>query len=389
MPLIVNGVEIENLIVINSNTGEQVEIDKFQDSLGNIIFEKGSNVLAFQVHIKPYTSGETLGTDAIVIGITHQGSTGNYTLDYNYDFDIDWGDGTVEHYDNDKIIANLNSNAFNGISHTYPAVDAYYDIVITGLFEQGKIQTGQLTALNNALTKITSFNSSLKTLESMFSNCKIDSDTTITLPVINAPDCISAKNMFSSTDAKAFSDARKLGKIILPNGVFAKLKKCTNFYGVFQSDADYDDGSKINDLKLEIQGKIFPESVEDLTNAFRHCKIVSKIPDDFLYDLPNITTLAGCFWATDNSGFTLPDRFMPKDMSKVTDMNWFMAIESTNGDDNGSTTYHYPALFYGKMEEVWNRSDLTSLTVSDTIFYNTTTLDNYNEIPADWGGGGA
>lgn len=40
MPLIVNGVEIENLIVINTATGEQVEIETLQDQLGNILFQK-------------------------------------------------------------------------------------------------------------------------------------------------------------------------------------------------------------------------------------------------------------------------------------------------------------------------------------------------------------
>lgn len=40
MPLIVNGVEIENLIVINTATGEQVDIETLQDNLGNILFQK-------------------------------------------------------------------------------------------------------------------------------------------------------------------------------------------------------------------------------------------------------------------------------------------------------------------------------------------------------------
>lgn len=40
MPLIVNGVEIENLIVINTATGEQVDIETLQDQNGNILFQK-------------------------------------------------------------------------------------------------------------------------------------------------------------------------------------------------------------------------------------------------------------------------------------------------------------------------------------------------------------
>lgn len=40
MPLIINGVEIENLIVVKSDTGEQVEIETLQDQLGNILFQK-------------------------------------------------------------------------------------------------------------------------------------------------------------------------------------------------------------------------------------------------------------------------------------------------------------------------------------------------------------
>ena len=40
MPLIINGVEIENLIVINTATGEQVDIETLQDQMGNILFQK-------------------------------------------------------------------------------------------------------------------------------------------------------------------------------------------------------------------------------------------------------------------------------------------------------------------------------------------------------------
>lgn len=44
MSLIVNGTEIENVIVIRRATGESVEIEKLQDQNGNIIFEKVSAV---------------------------------------------------------------------------------------------------------------------------------------------------------------------------------------------------------------------------------------------------------------------------------------------------------------------------------------------------------
>lgn len=40
MSLIVNGVSIENLIVINSKTGEQIDVETLQEPLGNIIFQK-------------------------------------------------------------------------------------------------------------------------------------------------------------------------------------------------------------------------------------------------------------------------------------------------------------------------------------------------------------
>ena len=44
MSLIVNGTEIENVIVIRRATGESVEIEKLQDQNGNVIFEKVSAV---------------------------------------------------------------------------------------------------------------------------------------------------------------------------------------------------------------------------------------------------------------------------------------------------------------------------------------------------------
>lgn len=40
MSLIVSGVSIENLIVINSKTGEQVDVETLQEPLGNILFQK-------------------------------------------------------------------------------------------------------------------------------------------------------------------------------------------------------------------------------------------------------------------------------------------------------------------------------------------------------------
>lgn len=45
MSLIVNGTEIENVVVIKRATGESVEIEKLQDQNGNVIFEKISAII--------------------------------------------------------------------------------------------------------------------------------------------------------------------------------------------------------------------------------------------------------------------------------------------------------------------------------------------------------
>lgn len=107
MPLIVNGVEIENLIVINTATGEQVEIDKFQDNLGNVIFEKISLkglILNISLTSEKYMSPT----------LKFEKSTDSVTT-------IDWGDGTSE---------TTSTAGANAIKHTYSSLGDY-DITIS------------------------------------------------------------------------------------------------------------------------------------------------------------------------------------------------------------------------------------------------------------------
>lgn len=107
MPLIVNGVEIENLIVINSETGEQVEIDKFQNSLGNVIFEK--NTLKDLILNISLTSESYMSPT-----LKFEKSTDSVTT-------IDWGDGTSE---------TTSTAGANAIKHTYSSL-GNYDIIIS------------------------------------------------------------------------------------------------------------------------------------------------------------------------------------------------------------------------------------------------------------------
>lgn len=102
MPLIVNGVEIENLIVINTATGEQVEIDKFQDSLGNVIFEK--------ISLKDLILNISLTSESYMSPtLKFEKSTDSVTT-------IDWGDGTSE---------TTSTAGANAINHTYSSLGDY------------------------------------------------------------------------------------------------------------------------------------------------------------------------------------------------------------------------------------------------------------------------
>lgn len=110
MALIVNGTEVENIIVIKKESGEVVELDKFQDENGNIIWEKLS-----AVDVIFYLDCGTGDTRVNVDINFYKNNDGVNT--------IDWGDGTIEE------ITEVDTDTY--VTHQYPS-KSVYEIVISG-----------------------------------------------------------------------------------------------------------------------------------------------------------------------------------------------------------------------------------------------------------------
>lgn len=132
MAVIVNGIKIENIIVVDSSTGNTIPLDLFQDSNGNVLWEKAkaSDVfnytgldangnmegqLAFDGTIVAYAIGKptitiTTAEDGTQSeNITYKGCNGYNNEYYNYDFNHYFAQTSVEPAtyvsENDRIIS--------------------------------------------------------------------------------------------------------------------------------------------------------------------------------------------------------------------------------------------------------------------------------------------
>lgn len=137
MALIVNGTEIENVIVIRKTSGESVEIEQLQDTQGNVIWELNKN------------SDVIIGISVLDVSVAPQISLGVYKLDENPNT-IDWGDGTIE----PLTPTNVSAYEFGTMNHTY-AQNGDYDIKISG---KGLIKLGTYGTANDVATRAGIFN---------------------------------------------------------------------------------------------------------------------------------------------------------------------------------------------------------------------------------------
>ena len=110
MSLIVNGTEIENVIVVKSATGERVELEKFQDQNGNVIWE-------LEQELKEVIIGLDVG-----VATADPDTTLRFKKNDDGDITIDWGDGTID---------TITDSSVTSVSHDY-AENKFYEIVISG-----------------------------------------------------------------------------------------------------------------------------------------------------------------------------------------------------------------------------------------------------------------
>lgn len=332
-------------------------------------------------------------------GLTLRFST---TVTYLHDFTVDWGDGTIEQH-NDETLSNLAVSGLNyiDVKHSFPAgneqkADTIFTVKIKGVCEQVSVVSGSAkgyfsTETNSetiytGLYDILNINGTTKSMTDMFKDCAMidynNKNIIIALPKFNTPNCTSISGMFRYKDQnKNENPYIKRGVTIkIPDDCFRELTSCNSFEYMFYQDRDYDDKTSKSSINVSIGKNIFPDNVVSVQSMFQDCDIVSSIPEKLFYNLESLENMSYCFRGSDNTGFVLPSIWLPKNMSNVSTFEGFMGI-------TGNSDKRY-AKFYGTMENVWDRTDVNDLSLHGTTFEGAITLDNYNEIPSDWGGGG-
>jgi hypothetical protein len=377
----VQSVDLGNTSFVNFNNNEVRNLQLNGTTIWQKSIEK--ELLSFTIETTTVLVTTTTESSLATIGCSLVFDNQNY----NYDFALDWGDGVVENYTTQSL--GETSNAIS-IRHDYPAIKegtlTQYTINIKGLCEYVKVATNtsvtgtsSINRKSSVLIGVHNINDTAKSMEEMFADCLVLEDTTILLPRFVAPLCTTAEKLFGYEDIKSGTNQLKNGTFIVPDNCFIDMPICTNFAMCFGQgrDADDDNIKAISTIKL---GKnIFPASTTNLREAFVDCVIASPIPEDFLYNLTNLTNLEKTFGGIDNTGYVLPSRWFPANMSSITNMfSCFGGI----GD-----IYKRYAKIYGVMENIWDRADLNANLDSADCFLGASTLDNYNEIPSSWGGG--
>ena len=128
MSLIVNGTEIENVIVVKRATGESVEVEKLQDQNGNVIWE-------LEQGLREVIIGLNVG-----IATADPDTTLKFKKNDDGDITIDWGDGTVD---------TVTDSSITSFDHFY-AENKFYEVVIsgTGTLKYLGVKGGSTTSIN-------------------------------------------------------------------------------------------------------------------------------------------------------------------------------------------------------------------------------------------------
>lgn len=166
---------------------------------------------------------------------------------------------------------------------------------------------------------------------------------------------------FSST----FHDCTSLGGI--GAGLFDNCTGVTSFLNLFY---------RCTNLSGSIPTDLFRYNPDVTTfgSTFYGCTSLSgTIPEDLFYYNSAVTSYNGTFRGVGN--LQLPTRlFNLSNLSVVTNFS-YLYYHSTSSQSNIGTT-----------QDIWNYT--TGATITNA-FINNSSLDNWLDIPAAWGGGGA
>lgn len=292
---------------------------------------------------------------------------------YEYDFDIDWGDGTIETHTTSSL------TDLTSISHTYVDATTYTitisrkwaNIIFTDFWK---------------IESIVQWGNGWETLEGVFAELNLGTVTGETRTYMSFPifpenkKVLSASKMFNS---KLSSSSKALS---IPNGFFKNLTRCVNFSECFCAVRDKSI-SLTNYLKID--GQIFPDCAGDLSACFAGCNLIdieNKIPEDLLYNITGVTTMKNIFSASNtyehSFEYILPTRWFPKNLSNCLNFNNLFTIESTY-DAEGKG---YVDRITGTMENIWNRSDINANAEKSFSMCNLGSVSNYDSgIPISWG----
>ena len=218
-------------------------------------------------------------------------STSNYIYDENgdpqeiplentTDLEIDWGDGTVEHYTKDNL--NYDENGEGYITHTYGAGNisptSTYEVKIMGscnTIDMSKIIREAGIWENENLTSIEDWGNTGSIIYS-FHGC-------ISLSSIASPRANTFKNV---TDfVQTFYGCESLTSI--PEGLFANCPNVTSFEGTFE---------RCSSLSSIPEG-LFANcpNVTNFVSTFSDCTSLSSIPEGLFANCPNVTSFGSTF----------------------------------------------------------------------------------------------
>ena len=306
----------------------------------------------------------------------------------NYDFNIDWGDGTIESY----------TEGGTTISHTYGSSNTF-NVTISGLFEGFGIGSSS----RSKITSVTELGTvGWKTFASIFAFCNnlttvSGGDTSEVTDMSNmftfASQAVPDTSGWDTSKVKNMSGMFNLAPVANPNTSGWDTSNVTDMSQMFTSaqaanpDTSGWDTSKVTNFKQMFMwanvanpntSNWDTSSATNMQELFY--KAVSANPDVSGWDTSKVTTMKGMFGYTElatpnTSGF---------DTSQVTDMSHMFAESLiANPDTSGwdtSKVENMRAMFFaaGVADPDMSGWDFSSATVIFEIFQDNTSLSTVN-----------
>jgi len=370
-----------------------------------------------------------------------------FNNNYNYDSNIDWGDGNTINVDfvgTDNLTSHtyLTGTYIIEMDGIYESLDfnveyfhpdkkkeavkrilSWGDPLITNLKRIYFMYNSALYELpyeSSGLRLITGFNhafglTDLTTLPNgLFDDCNNVHDMTsvfISSKLTHIPSDLFANNFQTSSFFGTFAHMDTLTEI--PSGLFDNLLNVSLFIATFEFDHNiteiplglFDDNINVTTFERVFKGVGITEiplglfdnniNVTDFNSAFSDAQI-TEIPEDLFRYNTLVTTFENCLYGTTIS--TIPDDLF-KYNTQVT--NFSRIFETCHNiteipmhlfDNNTAVTnfnesFRYCNSLTGTTPQLWDTSIWSQVTNHDNCFFNTGTLgSNQTTIPADWGG---